>query len=67
VGLDVKAFRTQPQELAWKHLQSSKEIFLQLVEVSRRIDRQEWQSYVAARDYEGLELFILRNLMGVHT
>src|SRR5947209_2282371 len=65
VGLDVKAFRTQPQALAWKHLQNSKELFLALVEVSRRIDRQEWQSYVAARDYEGLEYFILRNLLGL--
>jgi xylose isomerase len=67
VGLDVKAFRTQSQELAWKHLLTSKELFLQLVEVSRRIDRQEWRSYVEARDYEGLELFILRSLLGVRT
>jgi hypothetical protein len=36
-----------------------------LVEVSRRIDRQEWASYVEARDYEGLEAFILRNLMEI--
>ncbi|MBI3911003.1 MAG: TIM barrel protein [Armatimonadetes bacterium] len=65
VGLDVKAMRTQPFDLAWKHLQNSKEIFSQLVEVSRRIDRQEWQDFVDRRDYEGLELFILRNLMGL--
>jgi xylose isomerase len=67
VGLDVKAFRTQPQDIAWKHLQTSREIFVQLVELSRRIDRQEWRSYVEARDYEGLELFLLRNLLGVRT
>jgi xylose isomerase len=65
VGLDVKAFRTQPFEIAYKHLQTSKETFLALVEVSRRIDRAEWRSYVEARDYEGLEQFILRNLMGL--
>jgi xylose isomerase len=65
VGLDVKAFRTQPHEIAFKHLANSKELFLALVEVSRRIDRQEWASYVEARDYEGLEAFILRNLMGI--
>jgi xylose isomerase len=64
VGLDVKAMRTQPQETAWKHLQTSKETFLALVDLSRRIDRQEWKSYVDARDYEGLEQFILRSLMG---
>ena len=34
---------------------------------SRRIDRQEWRGYVDARDYEGLELFLLRNLLGVRT
>ena len=65
MGLDVKAMRTQPQEIAWKHLQTSKETFLGLVEVSRRIDRQEWRSYVEARDYEGLEQFIVRALMGL--
>ena len=64
VGLDVKAMRTQPHEIAWKHLANSKEIFERLVAVSAAIDRQEWASYVAAQDYEGLELFILRNLMG---
>lgn len=65
VGLDVKAMRTQPFELAWKHLQNSKELFLLLLEVSRRIDRQEWQDYIDRRDYEGLELFLLKNLMGL--
>jgi len=65
VGLDVKAMRTQPFDLAWKHLQNSKELFLLLLEVSRRIDRQEWQDYIDRRDYEGLELFLLKNLMGL--
>ncbi len=63
VGLDVKAMRTQPHEIAWKHLANSKEIFERLVEVCARIDRQEWAAYVTALDYEGLEMFILRNLM----
>ena len=63
VGLDVKAMRTQPHETAWKHLANSKEVFERLVAVSARIDRQEWASYVAAQDYEGLEMFILRNLL----
>lgn len=64
VGLDVKAMRTQPAECAVKHLSNSKAIFEALVEVAVGIDRSEWQSYVDARDYEGLDLFILRNLMG---
>jgi xylose isomerase len=63
VGLDVKAMRTQPHEVAMKHLSNSKEIFERLVQVSATIDRQEWQSYVDSMDYEGLELFILRALL----
>lgn len=65
VGLDVKALRTQTAEKAFYHLRNSRETFLRLVEISRRIDRQEWQSYVEARDYESLDQFILQNLMGL--
>jgi xylose isomerase len=64
VGLDVKVMRTQPLDKTHVHLQHSKEIFLDLVDVIYSIDRDEWQSYVKARDYEGLERFIVRNLMG---
>jgi len=63
VGLDVKAMRTQPHEVAYKHLSNSKEVFERLVQVSSTIDREEWQSYVRAQDYEEVERFILRNLM----
>jgi xylose isomerase len=65
VGFDVKAMRTQKDAMAVKHLENSKEIFLALVEVSRRIDRTVWKEYVAAQDYEGLELFILKNLLNI--
>ncbi|MBV9468511.1 MAG: hypothetical protein JOZ57_04650, partial [Abitibacteriaceae bacterium] len=64
VGLDVKAMRTQPAEISYLHLKHSKEVFLDLMELCHRIDRNEWQQYVTARDYESLERFILRNLMG---
>jgi xylose isomerase len=64
VGLDIKAMRTQKFEIAYKHLSNSKELFFDLVDLSHSIDRAEWQGYVDARDYEGLELFILKNLMG---
>lgn len=64
VGLDVKALRTQRPEKSYLHLQHSREIFLDLVDLAYAIDRDEWSSYVAVRDYEGLERFILRNLMG---
>jgi xylose isomerase len=64
VGLDVKAMRTQPADKAFLHLKHSKEIFLDLVDLAHSIDRKQWQAFVDGRDYEGLERFIVRNLMG---
>ncbi|HEY3284231.1 MAG TPA: TIM barrel protein [Armatimonadota bacterium] len=64
VGLDVKVMRTQPAETAFLHLKTSKDVFLMLEDLARTIDRQEWQSYVDQRNYEGLDLFILRSLLG---
>lgn len=64
VGLDVKALRTQPAELAIKHLRNSLHIFLQLVELSRSLDRQRVHDLIAARDYEELDWLILTHLMG---
>ncbi len=65
VGFDVKAMRSQRDDVALKHLKNSREIFLALVELSRSINRKTWQAYVDARDYEGLELFLIKNLMGL--
>jgi xylose isomerase len=64
IGLDVKAMRTQPADKAFAHLKHSKEIFLDLVDLAHSIDRSTWQGYVNERDYEGLERFIIKNLMG---
>lgn len=63
VGLDVKAMRTQPAELATKHLRNSRDMFLRLVELSRSLDREAVAELVAARDYEELEWLILRHLL----
>ena len=65
VGLDVKAMRTQPRERSRQHLVNSREIFLQLVEKVRTFDRELERQYIEARDYEGLELYVMRHLMGV--
>ncbi|MDW8365732.1 MAG: hypothetical protein RMK49_07825 [Abditibacteriales bacterium] len=65
VGLDVKAMRTQPFDKSYLHFKHSKDIFLALVEVCHRLDRHEWQAYREAQDYEGLEMCIVRNLMGL--
>ena len=64
VGLDVKAIRTQPAELATKHLSNSIRMFLRLVELARSLDQQEIDDLIAARDYEELDWLILTHLMG---
>ena len=64
VGMDVKAIRTQPADLATKHLRNSLSFFLRLVEISRSLDRKAVQALVAARDYEQLDWLILNHLMG---
>jgi xylose isomerase len=64
VGLDVKAFRTQAGSPVTAHLKSSRELFLLLVEKARSYDRKLVQQYREARDYEGLELYTLKHLLG---
>ena len=64
VGLDVKAVRTQPADLATRHLRNSLHIFLRLVELSRSLDRKAVAALIAARDYEELDLLILTHLIG---
>jgi xylose isomerase len=64
VGMDVKAVRTQPSELATKHLRNSLQVFLRLVELSRSLDRKIVENMVSSRDYEELDWLILNHLMG---
>ena len=65
VGLDVKAMRTQRGFPVTDHLKNSRELFLHLVEKSRTMDEKLVAQLRDARDYEALELYILRHLMGV--
>lgn len=64
VGLDVKAIRTQPAELATKHLRNSLATFLRLVELVRSLDQDAINQLITARDYEELDWLILNSLMG---
>jgi xylose isomerase len=64
VGLDVKAVRTQPNEIATKHLRNSLQMFLRLVDLARSLDREAVNTLIAARDYEDLDWLILSHLMG---
>jgi len=63
VGLDIKAMRTQKKP-AVKHLSNSREIFLRLLDVSRSLSAAKMKAFIEARDYEGLDLFIIKALMG---
>jgi xylose isomerase len=64
VGLDVKAMRTQKQQVATKHLANSRAIFLRLVEIVRSIDQNQVKKLIAQRDYEELDMRIIDHLMG---
>jgi len=64
VGLDVKAMRTQKDVVATKHLSNSKAVFEQLLEISRSIDDTVIQRCVDERDYEELDLYIMKSLLG---
>jgi len=65
IGLDVKAMRTQKGAPVTDHLKNSREIFLHLVEKVRTYDRELERQYIEARDYEALELYVLKHLMGI--
>ena len=63
VGLDVKALRTQPAELATRHLSNSLRMFLRLVEIVRSLDRAQMAACIEARDYEALDWLVLDSLL----
>lgn len=64
VGLDVKALRTQKAEVATQHLANSREIFLALLDVVRGLDQDRITGLISARNYELLEIEVIRALMG---
>ena len=64
VGLDVKAMRTQKQDMATKHLANSRTIFLRLVELVRSLDQDRIEKLIVERDYEELDMLIINHLMG---
>jgi xylose isomerase len=59
VGLDVKVMRTQKDDVALKHLDYSRKIFLRLLEISRSLDDAKIAELQASRDYEELNWYIL--------
>jgi xylose isomerase len=65
IGLDVKAIRTQRGCPVTDHLRNSRELFLHLVDKVRALDQSLIAQCREARDYEALELYILKHLLGV--
>ena len=59
IGLDVKVMRTQKDEVALKHLEYSRKIFLRLLEISRSLDDAKIKELCKERDYEELNYYIL--------
>jgi xylose isomerase len=64
VGLDVKAMRTQKDANATLHLSNSLEMFHHLLEISRSVDDRKVAQYVNDRNYEGLDLYIMKHILG---
>jgi xylose isomerase len=63
VGLDIKAMRTQKSP-ATTHLSNSRTIFLRLLEISRSLSQKKMDEMIADRNYEELDLYIMKNLLG---
>ena len=64
VGLDVKAMRTQRDETATLHLSNSLEMFNHLLGISRSMDEKQIEDYINERNYEALDLYIMKQIIG---
>jgi xylose isomerase len=64
VGLDVKALRTQNDDVALLHLTNSRKVFVDLLDVVKKVDRKKIEQLRASRNYEELEYYIVSCIMG---
>lgn len=63
VGLDIKAMRTQKLP-ATHHLSNSLEVFKILLDLYRSLDDTLVEKLIDQRDYESLDLLIMKHLLG---
>ena len=63
VGLDVKAMRTTLDKDCYKHLENSLKIFKMLEAKAKKFDYKLQEKFVAERDFEGLEMYVMELLM----
>jgi xylose isomerase len=65
IGLDVKAMRTTKDEDSYKHLRNSLDIFKALEDKARRFDYDFQKKCVENRDFEALEMYTMKLIMGL--
>lgn len=65
VGLDVKAMRSSADAYGYKHLENSLRMVKLMEDKVDRVNQPLIDGFVAAGDYEGLEMYILELLLGV--
>ena len=63
VGLDVKAMRTQKLDVSYRHLENSLEIAKMLEQKVASYDYAYQNECIAQRDYEALEMYVVKHLM----
>lgn len=64
IGLDVKAIRTQRGYPVVEHLKNSREMFFHLLDKVRTYDEKRVEQFRQKRDYEGLDLYTMKHLLG---
>jgi len=65
VGLDVKTLRTQKQDVSMKHLTYSKAVFEMLLAKVGQVDEKIIEQFRAEQDYEEMDLYLTKILLGV--
>ena len=63
IGLDVKAMRSSADAYGFKHLENSLKVVQLMENKVDRLDQSKIDAFVAADDYEGLEMYILELLL----
>jgi xylose isomerase len=63
IGLDVKAMRTQKDEVCYRHLENSLKIAKMLEEKALKFDYAFQKKCIESRDYEALEMYVMELLM----
>jgi len=64
IGLDVKAMRSTSDEFGYKHLENTMKVVKRMEAKADQFDQSIADAFVAAEDYEGLEMYVIDLLLG---